>query len=147
MENTAGTSPLEALELTEGFDGKSDQDILELIAKSLQFTTESGQSIKGDTGQEGGGGSSGQDGADGITPQQTVDAIPLADTVASHTFVENITEVAGWDLKLVWTDTATSPIAPNWITHYQLTLLGTQVKFNIDIDGLSWVLQRARWTT
>lgn len=72
MTNTSGTSPLEALPLSDAFAGKSDQEILNLIASHLSFTAQAGASIQGEKGEKGDKGDTGSTGPQGAQGVQGV---------------------------------------------------------------------------
>jgi len=93
MTNITGGSPLEALTLTDSFAGKTDQELLNLIAANLTFTAEAGASVRGASGPTGPSGPAGATGPAGAQGP----AGPQGASGASSTraFTGIITEATG----------------------------------------------------
>lgn len=93
MTNLTGNSPLEALTLTDAFAGKTDQELLNLIAANLTFTAEAGASVQGSTGATGPSGSAGATGPAGAQGPAGPQGASGASSTSS--FVGIITEATG----------------------------------------------------
>jgi len=154
MENQQGTSPLETLPLSECLDGKTDQEILNIIARHLIFTAEAGESIEGAQGAQGATGPAGPAGANGINGSTPVQSSALY-TNALGGVSAGITEfsiplswdvVNGAEVKLLYNDNG-SPPANHYITHYQEeAALLTKVFFDSALTGDNWAIFVGYWS-
>lgn len=145
MTNTQGTSPLEALPLSDSFAGKTDQEILNLIAQHLSFTAQAGESIqgekgeKGDTGAVGPTGATGPQGPQGIQgPAGSIVALPHAviytdDNVTPETTVDTTARlVEAFDTNGV-SESATADAANDYI---EIQVAGRYaVDFSVSFTG------------
>jgi hypothetical protein len=153
MENASGQSPLQSLALTECFAGKTDQEILDIIARHLSFTAEAGESIQGDAGIQGPAGPSGANGADGVdgitpTPNTAVfaDAEGVSDTITEFDIPFTFDIVVKANVKLVFGGAGAAP-ANSSITHFQdVGASTTRVFFDAALSGAEWEIHVTVWS-
>ena len=126
-------------------------DLAQDIARNLQIQTQSGASIKGDTGRTGSVGSKGKDGkdgkdgTDGITPTPTVFTHDLADGDVDLTDIAlDVSQV--YNLHLYWDSSTPTPgDIPYFYLQEDAANSKLNVIFNAAIVGDSWQIKYSKF--